>query len=131
MMTYAVTRPVPTSESKIVDVNCRNIVVTVRTTVRPVANRFIDLVPVYICLNSVYGAGAVARIIETIASSDRATPGPSRIMLAIIEHAIPDCIVIAVLKTTVAIAIDFVVQPASATFFHVGLLSAANHRKLI
>jgi hypothetical protein len=130
-MTYAVTRPVLTSESRIVDVNCRNIVVTVRTAARLLASQLISLVPVYMCPNSVYGAGAAARIIETAASSGRATPGPSRTILAIIEHTIPDCTVIAVLRTTAAIAIDLVIQPASAIFFHVRLLSAANHRKLI
>jgi hypothetical protein len=131
MVTYVVTRPVPTSESKTVEVNCRNIVVIVRVAARLVANQLLDLVSLYMCPNSVYGAGAAARIIETVASSDRATPGPSRRMPAIIEHAIPDCAVMAALKITAAMAIDFVVQPASATSFHVGLSLAANHRKLI
>jgi hypothetical protein len=130
-MTYAVTRPVPTSESRTVDVNCRNTVVTVRTAAKLVASQLVNLVPVYMCPSSVYGAGAAARIIETVASSGRTTPGPSRTILAIIEHTIPDCTVIAVLNTTAATAIDLVVQPASAMFFHARLLSAANHRKLI
>jgi hypothetical protein len=131
MMTYAVTRPVSTSESKIVDVNCKNIVVTVKIAARLVTNRPISLVSVYICPSSVYGAGAAARMIETVANFGRATPGPSSRMPANIEHAIPDCTVIAVLKTTAAIAIDLVIQPASATSFQVGLPSAANHRKLM
>lgn len=130
-ITYAVTRPVLTSASKAVDVNCRNIVVTVKIAVRPVANQAAKLFPTHICRNSVYGAGEADRIIETIATFGRRTPGPSSRMPAIIEQVIPVCTVIAVLKTTAAIAIDLVVQPASTTFFQARLLSVANHRKLI
>jgi hypothetical protein len=126
---YPVTRPVLTSASKTVEVNCRKVVVIVKIAARPVAIQFEKLDPAYMCQKSVCGAGAADRIIETVATFGIKIPGPSREILAIIEHAIPACTVIEDLRRRAAIAIDLVVQPASATFFQVLLLSAANHRK--
>jgi hypothetical protein len=128
---HAVTGLAFKSASKIVNVNCRNIVVKVKRAARLITNLCVRLVQAYICQNNKYSAREVDRMIKTVANLGRGTPRPSSRMPASIEHATLACIITAVLNTTAAISVDVVVQPTSATFFQVRLSPAEYHRKLI
>ena len=79
-----------------------------------------------------YGAAEDARIKDSGAKSGKDTPALlSSATAASIDDAIPACAVVAVRRTTAAIAMDLVIQPEREISFQVVFSLAENHRKVI